>query len=113
MRFGKFDLRASVEDFWLFLRKNIKRVILFTGVAVIFGLCYMFLRLTSVPTPSIVPYSDFVTNLRGGSVSKVLLEEGSPRIYYNIHENVEVVKDLHKSEALEEPATEVAAKIDV
>ncbi|KAJ4892709.1 hypothetical protein Rs2_19503 [Raphanus sativus] len=97
MRLGRFDLRASLQDFRLFLRKNIKRVILSTGVAVIFGLCYLFLRLTAVPSPSIVPYSDFVTNLRGGSVSKVLLEEGSRRIYYNTDENVD-----NKSEALEE-----------
>lgn len=105
MRLGRFDLRASLEDFRLFLRKNIKRVILSTGVAVIFGLCYLFLRLTAVPSPSIVPYSDFVTNLRGGSVSKVLLEEGSRRIYYNTaEENVEVVEDVD---------TEVAVTGDV
>ncbi|KAH0881700.1 hypothetical protein HID58_069094 [Brassica napus] len=105
MRLGRFDLRASLEDFRLFLRKNIKRVILSTGVAVIFGLCYLFLRLTAVPSPSIVPYSDFVTNLRGGSVSKVLLEEGSRRIYYNTaEENVEVVEDVD---------TEVAVTRDV
>ncbi|ESQ49870.1 hypothetical protein EUTSA_v10020311mg [Eutrema salsugineum] len=104
MRLGRFDLRASIEDFRLFLRKNIKRVILSTGVAVIFGLCYVFLRLTAVPSPSIVPYSDFVTNLRGGSVSKVLLEEGSRRIYYNTNDNVE---DDHKSETSEEPAIQV------
>ncbi|KAL0744651.1 hypothetical protein Bca4012_086164 [Brassica carinata] len=113
MRLGRFDLRASLEDFRLFLRKNIKRVILSTGVAVIFGLCYLFLRLTAVPSPSTVPYSDFVTNLRGGSVSKVLLEEGSRRIYYNTDENVEVVEDVQKSEALEEPAaSEVAVTKD-
>ncbi|KAJ0237241.1 inactive ATP-dependent zinc metalloprotease FTSHI 3 [Hirschfeldia incana] len=108
MRLGRFDLRASLEDFRLFLRKNIKRVILSTGVAVIFGLCYLFLRLTSVPSPSVVPYSDFVTNLRGGSVSKVLLEEGSRRIYYNTDEekNAEVVvEDGDKSEASEEVFT--------
>ncbi|CAH8313469.1 unnamed protein product [Eruca vesicaria subsp. sativa] len=112
MRLGRFNLRASLEDFRLFLRKNLKRVILSTGVAVIFGLCYLFLRLTSVPSPSIVPYSDFVTNLQGGSVSKVLLEEGSRRIYYNTNE--ENVEDVHKSESLEEePATEVAVTKDV
>ncbi|KAG7580365.1 P-loop containing nucleoside triphosphate hydrolase [Arabidopsis suecica] len=104
MRLGRFDFRASMEDFRYFLKKNIKRVILSTGVALIFGLCYLFLRLTAVPSPSIVPYSDFVTNLRGGSVSKVLLEEGSRRIYYNTDENVEVVDDVHKSETLEDPA---------
>ncbi|CAA7038579.1 unnamed protein product [Microthlaspi erraticum] len=102
MRLGRFDFRASLDDFRLFLRKNIKRVILSTGVAVVFGLCYLFLRLTAVPSPSIVPYSDFVTNLRGGSVSKVLLEEGSRRIYYNADENVEEeVENAHKSETLE------------
>ncbi|KAF8059759.1 hypothetical protein N665_1224s0003 [Sinapis alba] len=105
MRLGRLDLRASLEDFKLFFRKNIKRVILSTGVAVIFGLCYLFLRLTSVPSPSIVPYSDFVTNLRGGSVSKVLLEEGSRRIYYNTDEIV-----VDKSETLEEPASEAVTE---
>ncbi|EOA32733.1 hypothetical protein CARUB_v10016037mg [Capsella rubella] len=98
MRLGRFDFRASIEEFRFFLKKNFKRVVLSTGVAVIFGLCYLFLRLTAVPSPSIVPYSDFVTNLRGGSVSKVLLEEGSRRIYYNTNE---VVED---DQTLEEPA---------
>lgn len=107
MRLGRFDFRASMEDFRFFLKKNIKRVILSTGVAVIFGLCYLFLRLTAVPSPSIVPYSDFVSNLRGGYVSKVLLEEGSRRIYYNTDENVEVVEDVHKSDTLEEPAIQI------
>ncbi|KAG7575695.1 P-loop containing nucleoside triphosphate hydrolase [Arabidopsis thaliana x Arabidopsis arenosa] len=107
MGLRRFDFRASMEDFRFFLKKNIKRVILSTGVALIFGLCYLFLRLTAVPSPSIVPYSDFVTNLRGGSVSKVLLEEGSRRIYYNTNENVEVVEDVHKSENLEETAIQI------
>ncbi|CAN8260653.1 unnamed protein product [Cochlearia groenlandica] len=111
MRLGSFDLRASVEDFRLFIRKNLKRVVLSTGVAVIYGLCYLFLKLTAVPSPSIVPYSDFVSNLRGGSVSKVLLEEGSRRIYYNTDENVDGVEDVHqKSETLEEPAIEAVTK---
>lgn len=107
MRLGRFDFKASMEDFRYFLKKNIKRVILSTGVALIFGLCYLFLRLTAVPSPSIVPYSDFVTNLRGGSVTKVLLEEGSRRIYYNTDENVEVVDDVHKSETLEDPEIQI------
>uniref|UniRef100_A0A1J3DLW4 ATP-dependent zinc metalloprotease FtsH n=1 Tax=Noccaea caerulescens TaxID=107243 RepID=A0A1J3DLW4_NOCCA len=111
-RLRLLSIRASLDDFRLFLRKNIKRVILSTGVALVFGLCYLFLRLTAVPSPSIVPYSDFVTNLRGGSVSKVLLEEGSRRIYYNTDENVvDEVENVHKSETLEtQTATEAVTK---
>ncbi|XP_010549946.1 PREDICTED: probable inactive ATP-dependent zinc metalloprotease FTSHI 3, chloroplastic [Tarenaya hassleriana] len=109
MKLKKFDFRASMDDFRVFLRKNIRRVILSTCVAFVFGLCYTFLRLTAVPSPAIVPYSDFITNLQGGSVSKVLLEEGSRRIYYNTEENVE---DAEKLQTLEKPVIETDAAVE-
>ncbi|KAJ9173106.1 hypothetical protein P3X46_016276 [Hevea brasiliensis] len=40
-------------------------------------MCYLFLRLTALPSPKIVPYSDLVTSLQNGSVTKVLLKERS------------------------------------
>ena len=48
----------------------------------------------------IVPYSDLIASLRNGNVEKVLVEEGSRRIYYNtVSENVEndKVSDEEKS----------------
>ncbi|GFY82885.1 cell division protein ftsH [Actinidia rufa] len=36
-----------------------------------------------MPSPKVVPYSDLITSLQNGSVTKVLFEEGSRRIYYN------------------------------
>ncbi|KAF8378500.1 hypothetical protein HHK36_029842 [Tetracentron sinense] len=38
---------------------------------------------SAVPSPKSVPYSDLVMNLQSSSVSMVLFEEGSRRIFYN------------------------------
>lgn len=59
-------------------------------VAVALGMCYLFLFLTRTPSPKVVPYSDLVTSLQGGEVTRVVFEEESRRIYYNTNSwNVE------------------------
>lgn len=82
-RLKRVSVICMLNDFGKFLRKNSRRVALSTSISVILGLCYLFLRLTATPPPKVVPYSDLITSLQGGSVSKVQFEEGTRRIYYN------------------------------
>ncbi|XP_047319750.1 probable inactive ATP-dependent zinc metalloprotease FTSHI 3, chloroplastic [Impatiens glandulifera] len=66
-----------------FIRKNIRKMIIPASISLAFGLSFLFLKLTAIPSPKAVPYSDLVSNLQHGIVSKVLFEEGTRRIYYN------------------------------
>lgn len=86
--------RASVEsvlnEVEVFVRKNIRTVAFATSFSIVFTLCFLFLKFTSLRPVKIVPYSDLIASLRNGNVEKVLVEEGSRRIYYNtVSENVE------------------------
>ncbi|XP_050228588.1 probable inactive ATP-dependent zinc metalloprotease FTSHI 3, chloroplastic [Mercurialis annua] len=80
----RVSVRSMLNDIGMFLRKHVKRLVIYASITVALGICYLFLRLTAVPTPKIVPYSDLITSLQSGTVTKVLLEEGSRRIYYNV-----------------------------
>ncbi|KAD7478614.1 hypothetical protein R6Q59_005643 [Mikania micrantha] len=82
-RLKKLSVQSMLNDLQTYLRKNMKKVSLSASVSIVLGLCYLFLKLTAVPSPKIVPYSDLITSLQNGSVMKVLFEEGSRRIYYN------------------------------
>lgn len=77
------SIRSLLDGIGTFLRKNIKRVTLSTSVSVVLGLCFLFLKVTAMPTPKAVPYSDLIMSIQNGSVAKVLFEEGTRRIYYN------------------------------
>lgn len=79
----RVSVKAILNDISTFLRKNMRKVTLSGVISVVLGLCYLFLKLTAMPTPKVVPYSDLVTSIQSGSVMKVLFEEGSRRIYYN------------------------------
>ncbi|WKA03896.1 hypothetical protein VitviT2T_021975 [Vitis vinifera] len=83
-RLKRDSIRSMVNEFGAFLRKHLKRVTLTTAISVALGLFYLFLKLTTLPSPKIVPYSDLVTSLQSGVVTNVLFEEGSRRIYYNM-----------------------------
>lgn len=83
LRLKRVSLRSVLNDVVMFLRKNIRRVTLSTLISFVLGMCYLFLKLTASPSTKVVPYSDLITSLQSGSVTKVLLEEGSRRIYYN------------------------------
>lgn len=82
-RLKKASIRSMLEAIGTFLRKNIKRVTFSTSVSVVLGLCFLFLKITAMPTPKVAPYSDLIMSLQNGSVTKVLFEEGTRRIYYN------------------------------
>lgn len=83
-RFKRVSAMSMLNDLGVFLRKNLKRVTLSASVSVALGLCYIFLKVTALPSPKLVPYSDLIMSLQNGNVTKVLLEEGSRRIYYNM-----------------------------
>ncbi|KAL3723356.1 hypothetical protein ACJRO7_035529 [Eucalyptus globulus] len=82
-RFKRVSAMSMSNDLGVFLRKNLKRVTLSASVSVALGLCYTFLKVTALPSPKLVPYSVLIMSLQDGNVTKVLLEEGSRRIYYN------------------------------
>ncbi|KAL1810479.1 hypothetical protein ACET3Z_027469 [Daucus carota] len=90
------SVKCLLDRVSTYVRKNLKRVTISAAVTVVLGLCFLFLKLTAVPSPKFVPYSDLVMSLQSGSVTRVLFEEGSRRIYYNTHvqsgENAEQVE---------------------
>ncbi|CAK7335139.1 unnamed protein product [Dovyalis caffra] len=96
IRLKGVSIRSMLNDFGMFLRRNMKRVTLYTSISVALGMCYLFLRLTALPSPKIVPYSELITSLQNGYVTNVLLEEGSRRIYYNT--NSEGAENTQNSE---------------
>nr|QKY65070.1 chloroplast putative inactive ATP-dependent zinc metalloprotease FTSHI3 [Passiflora biflora] len=110
MRLRRISARSMFNDFEVFLRKNMKRVALYSLLSVAMGMFYLFLRLTASPSPKIVPYSDLVSSLQSGSVTNVLLEEGSRRIYYNtnapVNENNQVTAEA--SQVINDPDKNVA-----
>lgn len=83
IRLKGVSIRSVLNDFGMFLRRNVKRMTLYTSISVALGMCYLFLRLTALPSPKIVPYSELIASLQNGYVTNVLFEEGSRRIYYN------------------------------
>ncbi|KAF4348087.1 hypothetical protein F8388_010050 [Cannabis sativa] len=83
IRMKRVSIETMLNDVKTYVRKNIRRVLLSGSISVALGMCYLFLKLTALPSPKVVPYSDLIANLQNGSVTKVLIEEGSRRIYYN------------------------------
>lgn len=106
-RMKRFPIKSILNEVGVFIRKNIKTVAFSTSVSIVLGLCYLFLKLTALPSPKVVPYSELVMNLQSGSVARVLLEEGSRRIYYN--KNPQPDKDNQVSS---EEVQEVDASVD-
>lgn len=78
----KFNLMDFFKNIESNLRKNPKKVMISAMISVSLALCILLLKLTSMPTPKLVCYSDFVTKLQNGGISEVLFEEGTPRILY-------------------------------
>lgn len=101
-RLKRVSVRAMLNDVVAFLRKNMRQVILSAAISFALGSCYLFLRLSAVPSSKIVPYSELITSLQSGSVGKVLLEEGSRRIYYNAEskssENPQILEETLPAE---------------
>ncbi|XWS75390.1 hypothetical protein CRYUN_Cryun01aG0082800 [Craigia yunnanensis] len=84
IRMKRVSVRSMLNDIAMFLLKNIRRVTLYSTISLALGMCYLFLKLTALPSPKVVPYSELITSLQSSSVTKVLLEEGSRHIYFNM-----------------------------
>lgn len=101
-RLKRVSVRSAFNDFGMFLRKHMKKVTLATSISFALGVCYLFVKLMSIPSPKVVPYSDLVMSIQSGSASKVLFEEGSRRIYFNTKlQNVECPGLEDENQALE------------
>ncbi|XP_038890854.1 probable inactive ATP-dependent zinc metalloprotease FTSHI 3, chloroplastic [Benincasa hispida] len=82
-RLKTISVRSALNNVGTFIRRNVRKVTLSASVSIVLGLFYLFLKITAVPPSKNVPYSDFITSLQNGTVTNVLLEEGSRRIYFN------------------------------
>ncbi|KAM1429153.1 hypothetical protein ACFX2I_045382 [Malus domestica] len=111
MRVKRVTIQSVLNGVRTFLRKNIRRVTVVSLVSVILGLSYLFLKLTALPSPKMVPYSELVTSLRNESVTKVLLEEGSRRIYYNTNSRIDRDTQLSEGELPSVQSENVADKV--
>ncbi|KAG9448673.1 hypothetical protein H6P81_008638 [Aristolochia fimbriata] len=83
MKLKRESAEKILEEIKGWLNKNLKRVTLSTFVPFGLGFFYLLLKLSAVPSPQTVPYSDLIMTLQTGTVTKVLFEEGSRRIFYN------------------------------
>lgn len=82
-RLKKASIRSFLNRLGTYLQKNVKRVMFSASVSVVLGLCFLFLKVTAMPIPKAVPYSNLIMSLQNGDVSKVLFQEGTRCIYYN------------------------------
>lgn len=109
MRAKRVSIRSILNDFGTFLRRNMRKVAIAASVSVVLGLCYLFLKVTAVPSPKPVPYSDLIASLQSAEVTELLFEEGSRLVYYNTHsseskgnDNIAVEKLTKTSEELKD-----------
>jgi hypothetical protein len=112
IRLKGVSIRSMLNDFGMFLRRNIRRMTLYTSISVALGMCYLFLRLTALPSPKIVPYSELIASLQNGYVTNVLFEEGSRRIYYNT-DSVGTENSEDKSSVLNLPNENAAETVAI
>ncbi|KAK2366120.1 putative inactive ATP-dependent zinc metalloprotease FTSHI 3, chloroplastic [Trifolium repens] len=121
MRMKRASIESVLNEVGKFVRKNIRTVAFSTSFSIVFTLCFMFLKFTSLPPAKIVPYSDLIASIQDGSVAKVLVEEGSRRIYYNTKDEVveedkvsgeesQQVLDVSMDKDIEEVGSEVASR---
>lgn len=111
-RLKRVSIKSMLNDLGAFLRKNLRKVALSTLVSIVLGMCFLFLKLTAIPSPKVVPYSDLIIGLQNGSVVKVLFEEGSRHIYFNTNlrsaENTQMSEDKSVAENAEANRSEGA-----
>ncbi|KAI4352313.1 hypothetical protein L6164_006577 [Bauhinia variegata] len=106
MRMKRVSMKSILNVVGTFIRKNIRKVAFFTSTSIVLGLCFLFLKLTALPSAKIVPYSDLIKSLQSGSVAKVLVEEGSRRIYYNIDSSLVKENEISGKESLVDVGTD-------
>lgn len=107
MRVKRVSIRSVLNDFGTFLQRNLRKVTIAASASLVLLLCYVFLKVTAVPSPKAVPYSKLVTSLQSAEVTEVLFEEGSRLVYYNTrsseskgNDNIVVEKQIETREEL-------------
>ncbi|CAJ1947270.1 unnamed protein product [Sphenostylis stenocarpa] len=88
MRMKRASIKSILNELGVLIRKNYRAVAFSASVSVVFSLCFLILKLTTLPPTKSVPYSDLITSLQNGYVDKVLVEEGSRRLYYNMKSQI-------------------------
>lgn len=73
-----------LRAFVLYSRAHSKQVALSTFFGCTIAMGCLCLKLTSIPAPHFVPYSDFVNYLHSGTVITALFEEGSRQVFFNV-----------------------------
>ncbi|CAK9228296.1 unnamed protein product [Sphagnum troendelagicum] len=73
------------------------------------GFCAVLLHLSAPIAPSGVPYSQLVENLHGGTVTTVLFEEGTQKLFFNVQPKVHEVIEVPTSPGSEEAVLEQSA----
>ncbi|XP_073060428.1 probable inactive ATP-dependent zinc metalloprotease FTSHI 3, chloroplastic [Primulina eburnea] len=113
-RLARASMKSTLNDIQTFLRNNVKRLTLSTSIPILLGLCFLFLKITSMSAPQVVPYSDLIASLQNGCVSKVLFEEGTRRIYYNTQmlNSKDIVTVEDRSLSLDENIVDTNANSD-
>ncbi|CAL9137219.1 unnamed protein product [Musa textilis] len=84
-RLRRLSVQRLMENARTVLFRNSKKLMLSAWFSVALGVCFLFLKCTARPASVDVPYSDFVSALKSGSVSSVQFEEDSRYIYFNRH----------------------------
>ncbi|KAL5080389.1 hypothetical protein RYX36_008810 [Vicia faba] len=113
MRMKRASVESVLSEVGMFVMKNIRMVAFSTSFPIVFTLCFLFFKFTSIPPPKTVPYSDLIGSLQNGIVAKVLVEEGSRCIYYNTVSDVEVVEDDKASGEESQRVVDVAMDKDI
>lgn len=70
-----------------YARTHSKQVALSSLLGCTLAMGCLCLKLTTIPTPHFVPYSELVNHLRAGSVMSVLFEEGSRQVFFDLKPN--------------------------
>ncbi|EXB53836.1 ATP-dependent zinc metalloprotease FtsH [Morus notabilis] len=64
IKMKRASLGSVLNDVGAFLRKNMRKVMLSASLFLALGLCHLFLKITSLPSPKMVPYSDLIASLQ-------------------------------------------------
>ncbi|MCO5552675.1 hypothetical protein L7F22_006191 [Adiantum nelumboides] len=83
-RLRRLSPSSVFRDILVYARTHSKQVALSTLLGCTLAMGCLCLKFTTVPTPQFVPYSELVNNLRAGSVTSVLFEEGSRQVFFDL-----------------------------
>ncbi|KAI5061220.1 hypothetical protein GOP47_0023725 [Adiantum capillus-veneris] len=83
-RLRRLSPSSVLRSILAYARTHSKQAALSTLLGCTLAMGCLCLKLTTVPTPHFVPYSELVNHLRAGSVMSALFEEGSRRLFFDL-----------------------------